>query len=421
MNRIEIQRMNIHDPIHGSLVEIPKKFMDIVRSREFQRMRNVRQNGTLYHVYPSANHTRYEHMLGTAYLTKIFMNNLVMFGPDRLTVTEKDEIYLAALLHDIGHAPFSHQFESQVCKALNLEFSHEEFSKDIIMDMIDKYNITNVNGSNIIGLINGEIINTEKPWMSEIVANKRNCIDVDKFDYLQRDPFYIYGEFNKNTFTMLMRRPCVYEGQICYPEKYEDCVSDMFSLRHKMYKKAYMHSKVISTGYMYADAILKANHVLNIKEYLNDRSLFSNFDDNVINWIQNNGSPSLRKSKEILNRVINGKYYVETKRYINIPEPTLDDLRKCNMDGKLVKDDDIIIHKYKLNYGRKNNPIYDVTFYRGNRFRDMETSTIQESVFHPRVAEESVWQLFCKNTKNKDEIISMAETWASAHMSRGRE
>jgi HD superfamily phosphohydrolase len=412
--------MHVHDCVYHELITIPRQFRKLVFSPEFQRTKGVRQTGTLKYVYNSANHTRYEHMIGTAYLTQLFCRNLVTFREDGLKKEERDELYLAALLHDIGHAPFSHQFESQVCRGLGIDFSHEEQGTRIIEEMFDRMDIDNVDVSRITGLIRGDIVRSDKPWMSEIVANKRNCLDVDKFDYLQRDSFYIFGEIHKNTYTMLMNRPCVIDGEICYSSKYQEHVVNVFGTRMRMYRTAYMHHKVVSTGYMMADAILQANHVLNVEEILSDMSQYVNFDDDIINKIYDNDDVSLNKSREIINRVKAGNYYLEAGKAVNVPVPTIQELLQCNTSGHSIHADDVIIHSYKLNYGREMNPIYDVTFYEGYNYRDIVATKMEESIFHPRKAEEKILQVFCKKKKVFADVMNMTKTWINAHKSLGR-
>lgn len=414
------------DQVHG-MIQVPQKFDKLLKSPEFCRMKKVKQNGTANYVYSGAEHTRAAHMLGTAHLTLTFMNNLTgLTKEDKLTSEERNELYLAALLHDIGHAPFSHQFESQVCARLvpAMEWSHEVQSERIVCSLIERYNIDNVSSKKIVDLINGEIVDKSKPWLSEIVANDRNCLDVDKFDYLQRDTLNIFGDKIKNSYDIIMSKPMVIGGEICYPSKYKDSIHDVFTTRYKMYNKVYMHSDVVGIGFMIADAILHANHVFNIPETLHDMHEFSNYNDTIIDRIYTSEESSLNTSKALIKRVLDGKYYKEVpkdKKYVNLPVPTPEELLKHNTSGKSITTDDFIIHSYRMNYGRKTNPIYDVTFYDGIDKSNINTSKMEDSVFIPREAEERIVHFYSKYDRKATYIKKMVNSWHSSYISVGRE
>lgn len=417
--------VNYWDQIHG-LIQVPQRFDKLLKSPEFNRMKKVKQNGTANYVYSGAEHTRAAHMMGTAHLTLTFMNNLIGYKKeDRLTAEERNEIYLAALLHDIGHAPFSHQFESQVCGRLipSLEWSHEAQSEKIIYSLIDRYHIDNISPRKIVDLINGQIVDKSKPWISEIVANERNCLDVDKFDYLQRDMFNIFGDKTKNSYDIIMSKPMIIGDEICYPSKYKGSIHDVFTTRYKMYDKVYMHSDVVGIGFMIADAILHANHVFNIQTTLEDLYEFSNYNDTIIDRIYTSDESSLNTSKSLIKRILDGKYYKEIpkeKKYINLPVPTPEEFLKHNTSGRSITVDDFIIHSYKMNYGRKKNPMYDVTFYDGVDKSNMNTFKIEDSVFIPREAEERIVHFYSKYDRKSKDIKRMVHSWHNSCISVGK-
>src|SRR5271157_4560944 len=104
----------IKDPLYGyiRLTEIERNVIDTLA---VQRLRRIRQLAGAEFVYPAANHTRFEHVLGAMYLAGVVADNL----PVDLSPNEKQKIRLAALLHDVGHAPFSHLFEPMLLKFLH--------------------------------------------------------------------------------------------------------------------------------------------------------------------------------------------------------------------------------------------------------------------------------------------------------------
>eukprot|EP01083_Nonionella_stella_P029516 81230_1 len=124
--------VHIQDPIHGYMT-IPDGMTEIMDTQHFQRLRNLKQLGTSYWVFPGASHNRFEHSIA------------VMWLAHELHIT-KDELYCvsaAGLLHDIGHGPFSHVFDNQFIPqmATNKSFKHEKMSVLLIADLFESNDI----------------------------------------------------------------------------------------------------------------------------------------------------------------------------------------------------------------------------------------------------------------------------------------
>ncbi|WP_279463123.1 HD domain-containing protein [Aeromonas veronii] len=122
------------DPIHG-IIRLSELEIEFIDHPLFQRLRNIKQNTFLYKVFPSAMHSRFEHSLGVMHLSYEILKNLnlnsyryqnkyrdgsVFNGIEHLPLSNIRELRLAALLHDIGHGPMSHQFDSFMCKKRRL-------------------------------------------------------------------------------------------------------------------------------------------------------------------------------------------------------------------------------------------------------------------------------------------------------------
>ena len=101
----------INCPIHG-FITLSQRMLSIVDTPEFTRLHNLRQLGVAYIVYPSANHTRFEHSLGVAHLAKLLIKNLQTNQPELcINDNQVELVQIAGLIHDLGHGPFSHLWE----------------------------------------------------------------------------------------------------------------------------------------------------------------------------------------------------------------------------------------------------------------------------------------------------------------------
>ena len=133
---------SISDPIHG-FITLPGICWKFIDSPWFQRLRNVKQLGATYYMFPGASHNRFEHSIGTAYLSQKVVRHLKKEQPE-LVIDEDIEtaITLAGLLHDLGHGPYSHAFDHIAASKIGLKnYTHEKQSTKIIQHIVDSYSI----------------------------------------------------------------------------------------------------------------------------------------------------------------------------------------------------------------------------------------------------------------------------------------
>lgn len=232
----------IHDGIHGSM-KIEGVILDLVKTPEFQRLRNIKQLGLAYLVYPGANHTRFEHSLGAWNVAKRLSGEIGL---------EKDEALLleiAALLHDIGHGPFSHTFES-IYKHYVKEHDHMRLGQDIILGRID---ITDGNGGGRIPEIL-ESYGVSPHEVSELILGKHEKkylgqalhgdVDVDQIDYLIRDAHYTGVAHGIIDLERLLKVLTIHNGELVVEEKGIEAVEGMMVARSLMYSRVYFHHTV---------------------------------------------------------------------------------------------------------------------------------------------------------------------------------
>jgi len=219
--------------------------LDLIKTPEFQRLRSIKQLGLAYLVYPGANHSRFEHSLGTYNIAKRLATEL------GLSEEEKTLLETAALLHDIGHGPFSHTFE-QIYEHYVREYDHMHLGQNIILGKID--------------IIDGEI--EERQFIPEILDfygyrpkevadlilgkyEKRYLgqalhgdVDVDQLDYLVRDAHYTGVAHGIIDLERLLKVMKIHNNELVVDEKGVEAVEGMMVARALMYSRVYFHHTV---------------------------------------------------------------------------------------------------------------------------------------------------------------------------------
>lgn len=219
------------DPVHRYVQVIDQVIWDLIATPEFQRLRRVKQLGTTYLTFHGAEHSRFNHSLGVYEIVRRMINK--MENHDSWNKEERLVCLCAALLHDVGHGPFSHSFE----KVLTLD--HEEFTQRIILED------TNIN----------RVLRRIEPGFPEKVARViakdyedqlvvsiiSSQIDADRMDYLLRDAYYTgvsYGQFDMERILRVMRPT---DNQIVIKSSGMHAVEDYIMSRYQMYWQVYFH------------------------------------------------------------------------------------------------------------------------------------------------------------------------------------
>lgn len=175
----------IYNYIHINSLE-----KDLIDTYPFQRLRRLRQLVGADYAYPGACHTRFEHSLGVMHLAGELSTTMAKNG--QLTVDEVQEIKVAALLHDVGHGPFSHVFEPILIQ--NLNKTHEDMSAWIIKktEISDVMKREGIDPTKVSELAIGKLKNTKKQFMNQIISS---AVDVDKMDFVVRDTYHTGAEY----------------------------------------------------------------------------------------------------------------------------------------------------------------------------------------------------------------------------------
>jgi len=179
----------IKDPVHG-YVYINQAEKDIIDSYPMQRLRRLRQLAGSEYVYPGANHTRFEHCVGVMYLAGKAVENPKI---SRIVSDEEcDMARIAALLHDVGHGPFSHVFEQLLIR--DLEKTHEDITSWIIekSELGDKIARMGYKPEEVGKLAVGKLHKPGKAFLDQIISS---AVDVDKQDFIVRDTFHTGADY----------------------------------------------------------------------------------------------------------------------------------------------------------------------------------------------------------------------------------
>ena len=160
----------------------------------------------------------------------------------------------------------------------------------------------------IKSLIAGELKANEKPFLYDIVANYRNGVDVDKFDYLTRDCYNI-GIKTDYDCSRLFDFSRVINDEICFQEKEVYNLYEMFHTRFSLHKRVYSHKVSCAIENMYVDALIEAEPVLQLSKAIFDKEQFLTLNDSIVNTIENSTDPGLRKSRDIIRKIRKRQLY----------------------------------------------------------------------------------------------------------------
>jgi uncharacterized protein len=227
------KRKIINDPVYG-FIGIPGDLVfDLIEHPCYQRLRNIRQLGLTSFVYPGANHSRFQHGLGALHLMDLAINTLRSKGV-RISDEEAEATYIAILLHDIGHGPFSHALETSIISGI----THEDLSLLLMRKLSQEFDGKLDLAIEIFrGIYN-------RQFLHELISGQ---MDMDRMDYLRRDSFFtgvIEGSVGSDR---IIRMLSVIDDTLAIEEKGIYSLEKFLIARRLMYWQVYMHKTVLSS------------------------------------------------------------------------------------------------------------------------------------------------------------------------------
>ncbi|TDW08855.1 hypothetical protein EDD63_1666 [Breznakia blatticola] len=222
----------LRDVIHGYIHVDLQIIWELIDSKEFQRLRRIRQLGGDFQVYHNAEHSRFSHSLGVYEIVRRMVHEVHDLQM-KLTEREKVVVMIAALLHDVGHLPFSHAFE-HICP-----IPHERFSYDIIVGNSDVNRILCSYDEELVLEVASVIRYQHKnPILNQIVSGQ---LDADRMDYLLRDAYFTGTSYGAFDLERILRTIRVKDDKLVVKESGIHSVENYIMARYHMYWQVYYH------------------------------------------------------------------------------------------------------------------------------------------------------------------------------------
>ncbi|KQB40680.1 Metal dependent phosphohydrolase [Flavobacterium daejeonense] len=244
----QINKLKIfNDPIYG-FISIPNALIyDLIQHPYFQRLRRISQMGLSYLVYPGANHTRFHHALGCMHLMQKAVDVLRFKG---VSISEEEEnaLYIAILLHDIGHGPFSHAMEKSIVEDVHHEEISLLFMRQLNVEFKGKLSLA-------IKVFEGDY---HRKFMLQLISSQ---LDMDRMDYLKRDSFYsgvAEGNVNSERLIQMMN---VEDDALVIEEKGIYSVEKFLMSRRLMYWQAYLHKTSLAAELILTKILKRAKEL----------------------------------------------------------------------------------------------------------------------------------------------------------------
>eukprot|EP00794_Sanderia_malayensis_P005456 gene5456-6138_t len=385
INNAEVGGKIIRDPVHG-LMYFPQPVVKVMDTVEVQRLREIKQLGATYLVYPGATHTRFDHALGTAHLCDKMLNSLKERDEDhRITKHNVMLVQIAALCQDLGQGPLSSVYKHSYLEKLKEENWHENtttiqiFEKIIknpnIRRVFEKFKIDADDIEFMKDAITGEVPARPKKdrFLYEVVINKRIGIDCSTFDMLLRDSYFL-GINTNFDYTMFIYGCSIrkvdneYVLSLRHKDKFEFdllCTS-YWTLQHK----AYIHKTTTAIAMMLAEVLRQAEDVFQIFEARNNADILLTLTDSIIARIEHCEDSRLHAAKEIIKRIKERRIYsfcgqtsptdfIEKSEQHAFCKKVVKELitKEDGQEEEPIEEDDVLVVMEEISYGTVSSDV----------------------------------------------------------------
>lgn len=272
---------DFRDPIHNYIEVDYKIILDCIDTADFQRLRRIHQLGGVFEVYHTAEHSRFSHSLGVYQIIRTMIENVKGLR-EALSPYDEVALLLAALLHDIGHGPFSHVFE------LVGNISHEEYTQRILLENTEINKILSKADINLPNAVS-DIISGE--YKNKLCCNLISSqLDADRMDYLLRDSYFTGTAYGTFDIERILKTCFVRDGKFIVKESGIHAVEDYIMARYYMYWQVYYHESSRSYEIMLIKLIERIEDLLKenneeVHKYHMFTALFVNEKINIHDYL----------------------------------------------------------------------------------------------------------------------------------------
>lgn len=416
-------RDNVHGNMECSLLELA-----IIDTVPMKRLKDLRQLGVVSHVYPGAEHSRFVHSLGTAFIAKQIATN-IQKNQKELNITNRhiQILGIAGSMHDLGHGPYSHSFESiinRIQKERNdqLEWHHEDMSIKMVNLILNQENLTNQFTSTEKIFIEYcikptayleleqiyklyQIPEIEQPmWLFRYIISSIDGIDADRIDYISRDSGLTNVSSTYN-YELLIESAKIINKTICWPLKYRDMVVDLVKMRFKLHKTVYEAPAVKKIDLMIRDTfyeIYKAQEQEKAEGRLKntfydiavsgDPLQFTVLRDSYPTIFRYDPSGTYHKVNELLERIDNRDLY-KLVGHAKFAKSTTINECICELEAKFPASKGYIVSKSLLHHGSKTkSPFEHLRLYSYDKFTNTHTlHSVKNSLTEADFCENWIW------------------------------
>lgn len=304
------------DPIHRYIHVKDQLIWDLIKTKEFQRLRRIKQLGTLYLSFHTAEHSRFGHSLGVYEIVRRMIDES-FFSREAWDNSDRPLALCAALLHDLGHGPFSHSFE----KIFGTD--HEAFTQAIITGDTEVNEVLSRVDADFPQEVADVINKTHDNKL--VISMISSQIDADRMDYLQRDAYFTgvsYGQFDMERILRLMRPS---KDEVLIKESGMHAVESFIMSRYQMYWQIYFHP--VSRG----GEVLLNNCLRRAKQLYDEGYQFTMTPTDFIPFFKN--EMTIQEYVDLDEAVV--VYYL--KKWIHEDDPILSDLSRRFINRDLFK------------------------------------------------------------------------------------
>lgn len=315
----------VNDPVWGFIELDSDLHLELIEHPYFQRLRRIKQLGLSSLVFPGANHTRFEHAIGTMHLVRSAIDVLKKKG-NKITEDEAEGVMAALLLHDIGHGPFSHALEQSIVQGI----PHEELSS-IYMDELNR----EMDGRLCMAI---DIFRNRYPkrFLHQLVSSQ---LDMDRLDFLKRDSFYSGVSEGVVSSERIIQMLNVRHDQLVVEIKGIYSVEKFLIARRIMYWQVYLHKTVLSAEQMIIKLLQRATDLASSGEKVPATSYLALFLNKTIS-AGDFRSTDLNIRQQALHHFAyldDADILCTIKMWMEHPDPILSTLSRALIDRKLFR------------------------------------------------------------------------------------